>query len=161
VVAQVLADAWQRVVNFQPQAPQALRLADPGQFKQLGRIERTSTDNYLARRAGLMHGITDAVADADATLVLEQDPRGQRACLDAEVRAPTDRIEIAVRRAHAPTVGDRRLAHGYAVLPGTVVVRVVRDPDLARCLDQRGTEGITRLWVGDAERTLPTTIGVI
>src|SRR5262245_18324486 len=108
-----------------------------------------------------MHGSTDAVPDSDATLALEQDALGKRARLDAAVRAPADRIEIAVGRAHAATVGDRRLAHGYAVLPGTVVVGVVRDPDLALCLDQRSIEEITRLGVGDAERALPTTVGVI
>jgi hypothetical protein len=150
MVAQVFADARQRVANLQPQSPQALRLADAGQFKQLRRIERTSAHDHLARSAGLMHGATGAVADTDATLALEQNTLGQRARLDAEVRAPADRIEIAVRRAHAATVGDRRLAHGYAVLPGTIVVGVVRDPDLARCLDQRSPEGITRLGVADA-----------
>ena len=44
---------------------------------------------------------------------------------------------------------------------GAVVVGVVRDPDLARRLDQRGEQRIARLGVGDAQRTVPAAECVV
>src|SRR5262249_29788487 len=111
--------------------------------------------------ASLIRGVTDPVADTDATLAVEQDPLGQSTRLDAQVRAPADRVEITVRRAHAATVRDCRLAHGDAVLVGAVVVGVVPDPDLAGRLDQRGIQWIERFGVGDADRAYSAAEGVI
>ena len=69
-----------------------------------------------------------------------------------EILPLADRIEIAPRRAHAAALGDRRLAHGDAVLPGAVVVGIVLDPDFACGPDQRRIERIARFGIGDAQR---------
>src|SRR5262249_61091817 len=137
VVAQVLANARQCMANLHSQVAQALRLPDAGQFQQLRGVERTPAHHDLARGAGLTRGAPEAVADTDATLAVEHNALGQRARLDVQVRAPADWVEIAAGRAHAATVGDRRLAHGDPVLASSVVVGVVRDPDLTGRLDQR------------------------
>ena len=101
------------------------------------------------------------IAHTRASLAVEQQPLGQRASLDMQVLALADRVQIAMGRAHPATVGDRRLAHGDAILPGTVVVGVVRDPDLARRFDQCLVERIARLRVRDAQRAVPAAKGVI
>src|SRR5215475_3092186 len=74
-----------------------------------------------------------------------------------QVLAVADRIEIAMRRAHATAAGDSRLTHRDACLAGAVVIRVVPDADLRRRLDDRREKRIARLRVGDAQRAIATT----
>ena len=57
--------------------------------------------------------------------------------------------------------GDRRLAHRDAFLAGAVVIRVVRDADLARRLDDRREDRVARLRVGDAQRAFPAAKPVV
>src|SRR5271165_623038 len=63
-------------------------------------------------------------------------------------------FQIATGRAHAAAGCDGRLAHRDAVLTGAIVIRVMNNPDLARCLDQRGVERVARLGVRDLQRSL-------
>ena len=92
------------------------------------------------------------IAHAGAALAVEHELLGERAGLDAQVRPLADRIEIAARRAHAHAGGDRRLAHGDAVLLGAVVVGIVRQCRPRRRLDQCLEDRLARLGVGDAKR---------
>src|SRR6516164_5414625 len=77
----------------------------------------------------------DGIADAGATLPVEHQLLGQSLDVNMQVPAVTDRIEIAARRAHAAAAGNRRLTHRDAFLARAVVIRVVPDADLRRCLD--------------------------
>ena len=101
------------------------------------------------------------IANAGATLPVEQQPLGQCLGLDMQVAAVADRIEVAARRAHAAPAGNRRLTHGDAFLAGAVVIRVVSDADLRRRLDDRREKRIARLRVGHAQRALPATECVV
>src|SRR6516165_4653396 len=78
-----------------------------------------------------------------------------------QVLAVADRIEIAARRAHAATAGNRRLTHRDAFLAGAVVIRVVPDADLRRRLDDRREKRIARFRVGDAQRALATAKAIV
>src|SRR6516225_5886868 len=78
-----------------------------------------------------------------------------------QVLAVADRIEIAARRAHAATAGNRRLTHRDAFLAGAVVIRVVSDADLCRRLDDRREKRIARFRVGDAQRTLAAAKSIV
>ena len=101
------------------------------------------------------------VADADAPLAVEQQRLGQGVGHDAQIAAAADRIEVAARRAHPPTRGDRRLAHGDAVLLRTVVVGIVPDADLTRGLDQCREQRIAPVGIGDAQRTVAAPEGIV
>jgi hypothetical protein len=48
MIAQVLADAFQRMADLDADALQKFRLADTGQFQKLGRIDRAGADDDLA-----------------------------------------------------------------------------------------------------------------
>src|SRR5215470_2566001 len=78
-----------------------------------------------------------------------------------QVLAVADRIEIAVRRAHAAAAGNRRLTHRDAFLTGAVVIRVVPDADLRRPLDDRREKQIAWFRVGDAQRALAAAKGIV
>src|SRR5207237_9879140 len=112
-------------------------------------------------RARLAHLARDGIADAGAALPVEHQRLGQSLRLDVQVPAVADRIEIAARRAHAATAGDRRLAHRDAFLAGAVVIRVVPDADLRRRLDDRREQRILRCRVGDAQRAVAAAQGIV
>ncbi len=154
MVAQVLADAGQGVLHRDAEVAQPLGLADAGQFQQLRRIDRPGADHDLAPGAGLPPLAGNRVTQAGAAPSVEQQRLGERAGLDAQVWPATDRVEVAMRRAHPPPRGDGRLAHGDAVLHRAVVVGVVRDADLPGGLDQGGEDGVVRCGVGDAQRAV-------
>ena len=84
------------------------------------------------------HGI----AHAGAPFAVEQELFGQCIRFDAQVFALADWVQIAMSRTHAPTLGDGGLAHRDAILPGAVVVVVVRDADFASGSDQCAVEWV-------------------
>ncbi|HXC89851.1 MAG TPA: hypothetical protein VNV18_06760 [Stellaceae bacterium] len=161
MVAEVFADAGQRVAHLDAEIAQAFGLADAGQFQQLRRIERAGADDDLTCRASLAHLAGAGVAHTGATLAVEHQPQGQGLGLDREVPALADRVQIAAGRAHAAAGGDRRLAHRDAFLAGAVVIRVVPDADLCRCVDERCEKQVARLRVGDAQRAFPAAEGIL
>src|SRR5690242_15784184 len=77
-----------------------------------------------------------------------------------QVRAGAGGVEITTSSTHAAAGRDRSLTHGDTVLPGAVVVGVVRNPDLTRGLDQRGKQRQPRRRVRYAKRTLASTVCV-
>ena len=79
MVAQVLADARQRMADLEAECAQPVRLADARQFEQLRRVDRSAAHHHLARGAGLVRGLADAVADTGAASAVEDQRRGERA----------------------------------------------------------------------------------
>ena len=53
VIPQVLADPWQVPDDLDAAAAQDLPVADPGELKKLGRVQRTGTEDDLAARRDL------------------------------------------------------------------------------------------------------------
>ena len=133
----------------------------PDSSSNCGEFTDPGAHHDLARGTRFMGDAGDRVADADAPLAVEQQRLGQGIGHDAEIAAAADRIEVAARRAHPPTRGDRRLAHGDAVLLRTVVVGIVPDADLTRGLDQCREQRIAPVGIGDAQRTVAAAEGIV
>ena len=149
------------MTHVDAQRLQPLGLADARQFEQLRTVDRAAAHDDLARSPRLAPAATDGIAHADAALALEQKALAQSAGLDAQIRPLADRLQVAGRRAHAPARGNRRLAHGDAVLTGAVVVGIVRDAHFGRGLDHRGAERIGRLRVRDLERSVVAAEAIV
>ena len=111
-------------------------------------VPALTTTSHEAR--GLARIAGDGIAHAGAAAPIEHKPLRQGFGLDTQVPALADRVEIATRRAHAPTGGDRRLAHRDAFLADAVIIRVVPDTDLRRGLNNRREKRIVRFRIGDA-----------
>ena len=79
MIAQVLADARQIVVDLDAQPLEALRLADAGQLQQLRRGDGARRNDDLAGSTGLAHLAAHGVAHADAPTALEDQAVGQGA----------------------------------------------------------------------------------
>src|SRR5205823_6217266 len=73
VVAQILADAGQRMTHFDAEITQPLGLPDAGQFQQLGRVDRAGADHHLARRTRLAQIASDRIPDTGAALPVEDE----------------------------------------------------------------------------------------
>ena len=124
VVAQVLADAGEVVVDLDAELLEAGGLADAGELQQLGRGDGTGRHDHLAGGARLALLAADGIAHADAAAAFQDQALGGGVGLDGEVLAQARGLEVAARRAHAPAAADRALRHGDAFLVGAVVVAV-------------------------------------
>src|SRR5262249_44665007 len=98
-------------------------------LQQLRRRDAAGRDDDFAGRTYLMLCAAAGVSDADAAATFEQEAFDQRIRFDGEVCSRSRRVEIALRRAHAPATADRGLRHGNAVLVKAVVVVRSLDPD--------------------------------
>ncbi len=144
-----------------PRLLQQLRLADPGQFQELRRIDRTGADDDLTVRAGLALLPVGGVSHADAALALDQQAFGVRVRLDRQVGPTARGVEIADGGAHSAAAADRHLGHADPVLLRAVIVLGVFDADLAGGLDQRVVERSRFIAFGDLQRPAATAEFVV
>src|SRR5262249_34124487 len=161
MIAQVLADAGQRLTDLDAERLQALGLADARQLEQLGRVDRAAAHHDVAPGSRLALRAVHRIAHADAALAVEQQAVRHGAGLDVQVGPLADGIEIGARRAYALAAENARLAHGDAVLSRAVVVGIVPDADLGRRRDQRLEDRLGRLRIGDGERAVAAAIFVL
>src|SRR3546814_9103347 len=109
----------------------------------------------------LMLGGTPAVADADGAPALEQN--AGRMCLrpHVEVGPRRRRTQEGTRRTHPPAALDGPLEIADALLGAAVVVRVARDADADRAVDEGLAERMLPGQILDGERALAPAIGVV
>ena len=132
VIAQVLADAGQRVAHLDAERLEQRGRADAGQLQQLRRIERAARKDDFAARPHLdRRAIAPAlaIAHADRALALEHQPGRVRARAHGQVRPLHRGMQERARRAHAAAVLDRALRVIDAELAFAVVVRVARNAE--------------------------------
>ena len=151
VVLEVLADLGAVVHHRDAELLQALGGADARELQQLRRIDRAAREDDLGRALGAGDAAL-AVLDADRAPALEDDARGERLGLHAQVRALHRRTQVADRGAHPPAVLRGGLVVARALLALAVEVVVAGNAvGLAG-----GDEGVAHLEavgnVGDGER---------
>ena len=133
---------------------QQLGCADARDFEQLGRFHRARAQDDRARRARDLDLSAALELDADRASAIEQHALHLRAGAQREVRPPPHRIEVGVRRAHAPAVLLRDLVVADTVLARAVVVRVARVAAFNARGDERVDQFVALAHVGDVERAV-------
>src|SRR5262249_37220460 len=127
MIAEILPDTRQIVVDLNAEPLEALRLADPRKLQQLWRGDGPGRDDHFTGRPCLALHPTHSIAHAHTAVAIEDEALGHRACLDGQVWPQARWVEIASRRAHAPAATDRALRHGDAFLIRAVVIRIGLD----------------------------------
>jgi DUF1365 family protein len=87
------------------------------------RFHRTSAKDHLAATPRLAR-LALHIGDPDRALAVEEDTRGERISLDAQIGAAPRRIQKGARRRPASAIFLRRLEIAEAFLVAVVVVRV-------------------------------------
>ena len=131
----------QLVHHLDPVLAEHLGPADPGELEELGGIDRASTEHHLARRVRLFLAAVPPVADAGASLAVEDEPVRERAAHHLKVRPAAHGAEIAMGGAHPPPAADGGLGLADPFLALPVVVGVVREAGLHAGPEQRLVEG--------------------
>ena len=132
-------------------------LADAGKLQQLRRVDRARTDHHFAPGTGFLGIAADGIAHTDTSLALQHQTLGQGIGDNVKVRAVADRSEVAMGCALTAAPRNGGLAHGDAVLVRTVIVRIVRNTDLASCLDDGRIQLVGRWRIGDAQGAFTAT----
>src|SRR5262249_50797895 len=114
MIAQVLPDAWKVVAHLYAHGLEALTRADAGELEKLRRGDGSGRNDHLALSPRLALKALGLVAHTHAARALQDEVQGQGVGLDGEVGPRSGRVQIASRRAHAPTATDRGLRHGDA-----------------------------------------------
>ena len=135
VVLQILADARQVGDHRYALLAQQIGRPDAGKLQQLRRVDRPAAENHLGRGLGRLGLAVLDVFDAHRPLALEQDPRGQRVGLDAQVRPVHHRVQIGDRGRAALAVLHGQLVIADAFLLGAVDVWIARNARLDAGLD--------------------------
>src|SRR5205807_2282157 len=120
-----------------------------------GRDDDFAGSTYLALCAAA------GVSDTGAAATFEHEAFNHRIRFDGEVCSLSRRVEIALRRAHAPAAADRGLRHGNAVLVKAVVVVRSLDPDGFGGGEEAVIEATALVAVGDLQGplTAPDLVG--
>ena len=165
VIAQVLADAGQRVAHVDAERLQMRGRADAGHLQQLRRIERAARQDHLAARAHLdRRAIASAlaVAHADRALALEDQARSRARCVrTVEVRPLHRGMQERARRAHAPAFVDRALRVVDAELARAVVVGIARNAEALGARDEGLAQRMVLVDVGDRHRAFAPAEGLV
>ena len=141
MVLQVLAHAGRIVHDRDAVALEQRARAHTRKLQQLRRVDGAGGENHFARRARLVLCTARFIGDADRALALEQHAGRERLDLDAQVRTPLRRPQVADRRAAAPAVSRRGLVVARPFLGRAVEIVVARNAERHR----RGDEGVAHL----------------
>ncbi len=160
VVAQVLADARQRVAAFDAEGPQVLGIADARELQQLGRVVGAAGEDDFAPRAHLRVAPRPAaaVSDADGALAVQHEAGRQRAGSDLEVLALQGRTQEGIGRADPAAVQHVALDVAHALLDRAVIVGIARDAVLDAPFDERLGQRVAPIEVGDRQRALGAAV---
>src|SRR5215469_8752135 len=110
--------------------PNVLLRTDAGQHQQLRRVDRTATQNHLARRSGRAEPVVSAECHAGGPPSLEQDFLSHGPGYDAQIGPLHGRTQIADGARAALAVACRRLVIAGPVLAGAVEIVVARKAEL-------------------------------
>src|SRR5499427_3570410 len=152
MIAQILSDAWKVVPHRDAQSLQALSVADTRELEKLRGGNGSRRHDHLARATRLAFNALHLVAHAYAARSFQDEGACQRVGLHGQVGPRSGRIEIASRRAHAPTAADRGLGHVDPFLVPPVVVAVGLEADALGGLKEAIVEPPALVDIGHLER---------
>src|SRR5688500_15482836 len=71
MVLKIPAHAGERMRHLDAELPQGIRIADAGELKELGRVDRTGSEDHLAPGDRPLRSTVLDIIDADSTAVLQ------------------------------------------------------------------------------------------
>src|SRR5262245_28248503 len=161
MVLQILSDTWQMMHAGNAVPGKRSRIADARQQQQMRRLEGASGEDYLAPCADDLPPLVLALHlfDADGALALEDDARGLRQRLHAQIGPVADmRMDIAARRAPALAIVLRHLVDAEPLLLGAVEIVADAELRLAGALQKHLPDRIVGAQARDAQRTVLAVI---
>ena len=164
MVAQVLADARQLVLDLDAQRFQQRHRADARDLQQLRRVHGAAAQDHLLARAYFHRRAIAAalvVAHADGALAFEHDRGGMGVGVHREVGALHRRMQVAAGGAAAEPILHDALDVADAGLLDAVVVAVAWDALLHRTLDEGLADRVAPLEVGDRQVALAAAERVV
>jgi hypothetical protein len=128
------------------------------------RVVRAARQYHLAPGANLPHrsvAPTNAVADADGALPVQQDFRPMGPGADLEILPLRRRVQKHAGRADPAAIENGSLSVGDALLGTAVVVGIAWDAVLNSALDERLAQGMAPVDVGNDELAIPSAVGIV
>ena len=157
VIPQPLSDAAQGVNGLYSETEEAVRISDPRELQDPGRVDGAGGENDLAPAADGPLRPVAAYADGGRSPVLDRDGLDRRVTQDREVAIPSEGAEIRLAHPVAEPSPRVELKIADAFVAFAVVVVVGGDPGFRAGLEERGRQRIAIRVLDDAGLSRPAS----